>query len=80
MLNSNFQLWIHKESQQIYIVLPTANGCQMKNPITRKWEECVMYQKIDSETLVEKSPVYIREFKDFREKFEFKDSIKRKDK
>jgi len=52
----------------------------MKNPITRKWEECVMYQKIDSETLVEKSPVYIREFKDFREKFEFKDSIKRKDK
>jgi len=38
-------------------------SAEMKNPITRNWEKCVIYKSLDS------GKIYVREETDFREKF-----------
>lgn len=51
-----------KKTGNKYKVL--GDEAKMKNPETRKWVECVIYQSEDT------GDIYVREKSDFRKKFE----------
>jgi hypothetical protein len=52
-----------KKSGNLYMVLE--DKAEMKDPGTRKWVECIIYQ-----SLTEPLKIYVREKSDFKKKFE----------
>ena len=71
MDNAIPQIWKHKKSGLNYFVLPTKNGAKVKDRMSRNWMDCVLYHRIDEKGKVSNSPVYVREYHDFRNNFEF---------